>query len=74
MTEAEIALREAVADIPAAVRERLDTAEELRNEDRETVIRIARKALARFQPEPEPELRPDVQTKATPKLELEQKS
>ena len=53
MTDAEHALREAAADIPAEVRERLDTAEKLSDEDRETIVEIARKALARFQPKPE---------------------
>jgi F-type H+-transporting ATPase subunit alpha len=55
MTDAEHALSEAAADIPAEVRERLDTAEKLSDEDRETIIQIARKSLARFQPKPEPE-------------------
>ena len=41
MTDAEHALREAAADIPAEVRERLDTAEKLSDEDRETIIEIA---------------------------------
>jgi F-type H+-transporting ATPase subunit alpha len=53
MTDAEHALREAAADIPAAVRERLDTADALSDEDRETIIQIARQSLARFQPKPE---------------------
>ena len=55
MTDAEHTLREAAADIPAEVRERLDTAEKLSDEDRETIIQIARKSLARFQLKPEPE-------------------
>ena len=54
MTDAEHAVHEAAANIPAEVRERLDTAEKLSDEDRETIIEIARKALARFQPKPEP--------------------
>src|SRR5450830_1469486 len=53
MTNAEHALRDAAADIPAEVRERLDTAETLSDEDRDTVIHIARKALTRFQPKPD---------------------
>ena len=53
MTDAEHSLREATADIPAAVRERLDTAATLSDEDRETITQIARKSLARFQPKPE---------------------
>lgn len=55
MRDAEHSVREAAGDIPAKVRERLDTAEELSDEDRETIIQIARKSLARFQPGPEPE-------------------
>ena len=54
MAEAEGALGEAAGDIPAVVRERLDAAEELSDEDRETIVQIARKSLARFQPKPEP--------------------
>jgi F-type H+-transporting ATPase subunit alpha len=76
MTDAEHALREAAAEIPAEVRERLDIAEKLSDEDRETIIQIARTSLARFQPKPEPESKPEVQTevKPTPKREPEQKS
>jgi len=54
MTNAEQAVRVAAADIPGDVSERLDTAEKLSNMDRETIIDIARQALARFQPKPEP--------------------
>ena len=66
MTDAEHALREAAADIPAEVRERLDTAEKLSDEDRETIIEIARKSLARFQPKPEskPEPKPATRVQA----------
>jgi F-type H+-transporting ATPase subunit alpha len=55
MTDAENALREAAADIPAEVAERLDTAEKLSDEDRETIIQIALKSLALYQPKAEPE-------------------
>ena len=55
MRDAEHALREAAADIPAKVRERLDTAEKLSDEDRETIIQIARKSLAPFQAKSESE-------------------
>jgi F-type H+/Na+-transporting ATPase subunit alpha len=74
MTDAEGALREAGADIPAEVRERLDTAEKLSDEDSETIIQIARKSLARFQPKPEPTSKPEVQTEVKPKPEPEEKS
>jgi len=76
MTDAEHALREVAADIPAELRERLDTAEQLSDEDRETIIKIARNSLARFQPKPEPESKPEVQTevKQKRKPEPEEKS
>jgi F-type H+-transporting ATPase subunit alpha len=53
MTDAEHALCEAAADIPAEVRQRLDTAGKLSDADRETIVQIARNSLARFQPKPE---------------------
>ena len=55
MTEAEQAVSEAAAAIPAEVRERLDSADRLSDEDRATMIEIARQALEAFQPQPEPE-------------------
>jgi F-type H+-transporting ATPase subunit alpha len=55
MTEAESALREAAKDIPAEVSARLDTADKLSDEDRQAIVELARKALARFQPKPKPE-------------------
>jgi F-type H+-transporting ATPase subunit alpha len=76
MTDAQHALGEAAADIPAEVRERLDTAEKLSDEDRETIVQIARKSLAGFEPKPEPESKAEVQTdvKPKPKPEPEEKS
>jgi len=76
MTDAELALREAAADIPGEVRERLDTAKKLSDEDRETIIEIARKVLEEFQSKPEPGSKPEVQTevKAKPKPEPEEQS
>lgn len=59
MPDAEATLRAAAADIPAKVCERLDTAEKLSDEDRETIIQIARQSLARFQPESESESGPE---------------
>ncbi len=55
MTDAEQAVREVAADIPADVRERLDTDETLSDEDRETIVQVARESLTRFHPKPEPE-------------------
>ncbi len=50
MREAERVLREAAADIPAEVCARLDTAKSLSDEDRATILQIARDALARVHP------------------------
>jgi len=72
MPDAEKALRAAAADIPPKVCERLDTAEKLSEEDRETIIQIARQSLARFQSEPEPG--PEDQTESIPKPEPEETS
>jgi F-type H+-transporting ATPase subunit alpha len=53
MTEAEHALYQAAANIPAEVRARFETADKLSDEDRRTIIEIARQALASFRPKPE---------------------
>jgi F-type H+-transporting ATPase subunit alpha len=76
MTDAEQAVREAAAKIPEDMGERLDTPDTLSDEDRETIIEIARKSLARFQPKPEPQSKPEDQTevKPNPKPEPEEKS
>src|ERR1700683_2260425 len=55
MDEAVRALCDAAPDIPADVSGRLDTAPKLSDEDREAIVAVARQALARFQPKPEPE-------------------
>jgi F-type H+-transporting ATPase subunit alpha len=52
MIDAERAVREAAATIPAELCARFETAPKLSDEDRETIIAIARKALAPFQPPP----------------------
>ena len=75
MTEAERALREAAANIPAEVCARFETAGELSDEDRKTIIGIARKALAGFAPKPnskpaaEVEPAPKPNSKPSPKVE-----
>ena len=55
MTDAESALREAAVKIPSEVSARFETAEKLSDEDRKTIIDIARQALASFQPKTAPE-------------------
>ena len=54
MADAERCVLEAVQDIPAEIRSRLDTAQALSDEDRAAILRVARDALSRFQPEPKP--------------------
>lgn len=50
MTDAEQAVHEAALEIPAEEQARLATSEKMSDEDRESIIQIARKALGRFQP------------------------
>jgi len=52
MMDAESALRLSIEKLPAELRERLDTAEKLSDEDRKTIIEDDREALAQFQPKP----------------------
>ena len=49
MADAEQALSKATASIPAALSERLVSCDDLKAEDRETILAIARQSLARFQ-------------------------
>ena len=58
MTDAEHGLCEAAAEIPKEVRQRLDTADKLSDDDREAILQIARQSLERFQPKPPPEKKP----------------
>lgn len=53
MKDAEHAVHEAAALIPAAVTERLEIGADLSAEDRRTITELGRQALARFQPKPE---------------------
>jgi F-type H+/Na+-transporting ATPase subunit alpha len=85
MPDAEQAVRKAAAKIPEEVSERLDTADKLSDEDRETIIEIARQGLEELlrepdfkseaeqeseaQPKPEPESKPEVRTEVKPKPE-----
>ena len=52
MTVAEQAVRTAAADIPEEISARFETADKLSEEDRTTIIEIARHSLIRFQPKP----------------------
>ena len=53
MTDAEHAVQEAAANIPAELTEQFNTAAKLSDEDRAEIVRIVRNALIRFQPKPE---------------------
>ena len=77
MTDAEQAVRKAAAEIPAEVSERLDTADKLSDEDRETIIKIARQAIEAFsseaesksEPEPEQEFQKQPKPETKPQTE-----
>jgi F-type H+-transporting ATPase subunit alpha len=53
MTDAEHAVHEAAANMPAEICARFDTATKLNDEDRKAIIEIARKAIEPFQPKPQ---------------------
>ncbi len=57
MTDAEHAVQEAAANIPAELTARFNTADTLSDEDRAAIVRIARTALMRFQPRPDSDLK-----------------
>jgi F-type H+-transporting ATPase subunit alpha len=75
MIDAEQAVKEAAAGMPAEVCRRLEAAAELSDADRNTIVAIARQALLRFYPKPEaaPEPNPDAQrmTRSEPRSEQE---
>jgi F-type H+-transporting ATPase subunit alpha len=77
MTDAEHAVKAAVANIPAEVSQRLDTAEKLSDDDRNAIIDIARQALASYQPKTEakPKFKPEAESEpeSTPVNEAEPK-
>ena len=77
MIDAGHAVREAANTIPAEVSGRFETAAKLSDEDKKTVVEIARKALAPFlpKPEPKPEVKPTakVETKREDKTETKPK-
>ena len=79
MTDAGHAVREAAATIPVEVSARFETAAKLSDEDKKTVVEIARKALVPFQPKPEPKpenkagAKPKPDDKAKPEVKAETK-
>jgi F-type H+/Na+-transporting ATPase subunit alpha len=69
MMEAEGAVQKAAADMPADVRARFEAAADLNDQDRTTILAIARQALARFQPKPES--KPEANPEPAPKPEAQ---
>ena len=63
MPQAEHAVREAASGIPAPICAGFETGDKPSDEDRKTIIDIARRSLTGFQPQPEPEARPDLPTR-----------
>jgi F-type H+-transporting ATPase subunit alpha len=76
MTAAAHAVQESATTIPAEVSARLETAEQLSDEDKKTIVEIARKALVSFQPKPEtkPEVKVEAKTKDEDKTKTEPKA
>ena len=67
MTDAEAAVQKAAAKIPAEVSARFESADKLSDEDRKTIIDIARQALTPFQPKPEAKPTPNPSPEVSPK-------
>jgi F-type H+-transporting ATPase subunit alpha len=63
MSDAEHAVQKAAENIPAEVCARFESANKLSDEDRNTIIGIARQALASFRPKPKAKAEPDSATK-----------
>ncbi|MEI8380904.1 MAG: alternate F1F0 ATPase, F1 subunit alpha [Planctomycetota bacterium] len=85
MKDAEHAVQDAMANSPSDVRHRLETVDKLSDEDRKTIIDLARKSLIPFQPKPDTKTWTDAQPKSeaaksdmqsvgSPKPELAEKS
>ena len=67
MPDAGRAVRAAAATLPGEVSARFETADKLSDEDKKTVVEIARQALVPFQPRPEPKPEAQAAPKAKPK-------
>ena len=67
MTDAERAVQEAASTIPAEMTARLATADRLDDDDRKTIVEIARRTLFAFSPTPDSKATPQPETKGQPK-------
>ena len=74
LTDAEQAVQKATASIPAEVCARFDSAETLSDEDRATIVQIARNVLARFQPKPDSNAKSEPEAAAKTKAESKPQS
>ena len=59
-------MRQAAENLPAEVGARLETAAKLSDEDRQTIVEIARQARVRFQSKPAADPAPAAQPEAEP--------
>ncbi len=66
MTDAAHAVQVAAAHLPAEVCARFETAEKLNDEDRKTIIEIARQSLVPFQSKPEPKAESKTEPESKP--------
>ena len=67
MTDAEFAVQQAAANFAAELCSRLTTADALGDDDRTSIVRMARDALARFQPGARPDIsKPEPPAEDTP--------
>jgi len=71
MTDAEHAVHEAATKIPAEICARFETADKLSDEDRRTIIEIARQALAAFQPKQVAKPAPDPKAERKPEAAVQ---
>ncbi len=74
MTEAEHAVQEAAANTPSELAARFNTADTLSDEDRATIVQIARNALKRFQSMPDSNLKAKARSEAEANAKTEPKS
>ena len=76
MKDAQQAVLKAAMNIPKDICDRFETAEKLSDEDRKSIIEIARRALINFQPKPEAktDAKDESKTKPEPKPKLEIKT
>jgi len=74
MADAEQAVYEATANLTAEICKRFDTAEQLSDKDRTTIIQIASDALASFLSKPEFAPQTKMEVKDKPELEFKEKS